>query len=80
MYIIRRAFRIDDQLVPNVGVSQALARLRIENSWPGFILARWTGLWTVGHEPWTFRCEPKQILYNGSWKLFMSDQRIVWII
>jgi hypothetical protein len=28
MYIINNALRIDDQLVPNVGVSQALARLR----------------------------------------------------
>jgi hypothetical protein len=65
VYNNKRALRIDDQLVPNVGVSRALAGLRIQDSWPDFILARWTGLWTVGHELWTFRCEPKQILHNG---------------
>jgi hypothetical protein len=66
MWDNRRALRIDDQLVPNVGVSQAFGKLRMWDSWPGFILARWTGLWTVGHEPWTFRCEPGEILHMES--------------
>ncbi len=60
MWDNRRVLRIGDQLVPNVGVNQALARLRMWDCWPDFIIARWTGLRTAGHEPWTFTVPAKK--------------------
>jgi hypothetical protein len=29
---------------------------------------------TLGHEPWTFSCETREVLHNGGWELCFSAE------